>query len=251
MTLGHLIRSESTKFFTAPSTWIIAAVTVLGTWPQAWSNAAAYTLPPDDPRLFGEPGPIEYHGFEMAGFGYTFIVVLGALWAASEYGGAKQITTTLTATPHRGRVVAVKMLILAVATSIIAVLAMGGAIVITHAVADDGINPLILTPQIWALIGGLVAAWMLTALSAFALGMLARTAILPLSILMPLVIGLGTFLAGIWNVASYFPVTAGSALYTAPGTDGILDPLLGGLVHAAWAAILVAIATASFIRRDA
>lgn len=251
MTLRYLIRSESTKLLTAPSTWIISVVTVLGTWPQAWSNAGAYTLPPDDPRLFGDPGPVEYHGFEMAGFGYVFVIVLGALWAASEYGGARQIVTTLTATPHRGRVLAIKMLLLAALTAVIALLSMGGAIIITHATAADGINPFLLTPEIWSLIGGLIAAWVLTGLIAFALGILARGAILPLIVLMPLVVGLGTFLAGIWTVASYFPVTAGTALYTPPGTDGILAPALGGIVHAIWALTLVAIAAVSFIRRDA
>ena len=250
MNIGNLIRSESTKFFTAPSTWIIAAVTILGTWPQAWSNAAAYSLPADDPRLFGEPVPVAYQGFSLEGFGYVFVVVLGALWAASEYGGTNQINTTLTATPRRGRVVIVKMLLLAVTTALIALLSMGGAIMITHAATDNGINPILLTPEIWALIGGLVLSWTLTALIAFALGTLARTAIVPLIVLMPLVIGLGSFLAGIWNVASYFPVTAGSAMYAVPGASD-LDPLLGGVVHAAWAAVLVLVASVAFTRRDA
>lgn len=251
MRISHLVRSESTKLLTAPSTWVISAATILGTWPQAWSNAAAHTLPPDDPRLFGEPTPVAYHGFELAGFGYTFVVVLGALWAAAEYGGGQQIHATLTATPDRGRVLAVKLSLLALLTALIAVLSMGGAIMITHAATGDGVHPLLLTPQIWALLAGLTAAWVLTALIAFALGILARTAVLPLIVLMPLVIGLGGFLAGIWDVAAYFPVTAGSALYTAPGSDVLLDPATGGLVHAAWAVVLVTIASIAFARRDA
>ena len=251
MRISHLVRSESTKLLTAPSTWVISAATILGTWPQAWSNAAAYSLPPDDPRLFGEPTPVAFHGFALAGFGYTFVVILGALWAAGEYGGTRQIQATLTATPNRGRVLAVKLALLAALTALIAVLSMGGAIMITHAAADDGVHPLLLTPEIWALIGGLTAAWVLTALIAFALGLLARSAILPLIALLPLVIGLGDFLASIWDVAAYFPITAGSALYTAPGSDGVLGPATGGLVHAAWAAVLVTVAGVAFARRDA
>lgn len=251
MSLVHLVRSESTKLFTTPSTWIIAAVTILGSWPQAWSNATAYTLSSDDPRLFGEPVPPEFYGFSMAGFGYTFIVVLGALWAASEYGGPRQIQTTLTVTPRRGRVFAVKAAWLAITTAVIAFLTMGVAIMITHAAADDVINPILLTPKIWALIGGLVASWTLTALIAFALGTLARTAIVPLIALMPLVVGLGSFLAGIWAPARYLPVVAGDALYAAPGGAVGLDPAVGGLVHAAWSLVLVAIAGVAFTRRDA
>ncbi len=251
MTMVNLIRSESTKLFSAPSTWILAAVTILGTWPQAWSNASAYSLSSDDPRLFGETPPPEFYGFTMAGFGYTFIVVLGALWAASEYGGTRQIATTLTATPRRGRIIAVKAALLAVTTAVIAFLTMGGAIMITHAAADDGIHPILLTPRIWELIGGLTAAWTLTALIAFALGTLARTAIVPLLVLLPLVVGLGSFLAGIWNVVAYFPITSGSALYTPPGSAGVLEPGLGGLVHLAWALVLLAAAGLAFTRRDA
>lgn len=251
MSLRHLLQSESTKLFTTPAMWVIAAVTILGTWPQAWLNAASYSLPTDNPRLFGEPVPPAYQGFEMAGFGYVFIVVLGALWAASEYGGTKQIRTTLTATPRRGRVIIVKMLLLALTIGIISLLSMGGAIMLTHARTDDGIDPLLLTPEIWKLIGGLVLAWVCTVLIAFALGILARTAILPLIVLMPLVIGLGSFLAGIWNVAAYFPVTSGTALYTHPGLDGVLNPTTGGLVQAAWTLALVAAAGIVFTRRDA
>lgn len=251
MSLVHLVRSEATKLFTTPSTWIIAAVTILGTWPQAWSNASAYTLSSDDPRLFGEPVPPEFYGFSMAGFGYTFIVVLGALWAASEYGGMRQIQATLTATPRRGRVFAVKAAWLAITTAVIAFLAMGVAIMITHAAADDGIDPILLTPKIWSLIGGLVASWTLTALIAFAIGVLARTAIVPLIVLMPLVVGLGSFLAGIWPPAKYLPIVAGEALYSAPGSTALLEAPVGGLTHAAWAAVLVAIAGVAFVRRDA
>lgn len=185
MSLIALIQSESTKLFSTPSTWLLAAITILGTVPQAWSNAAAYTLPSDDPRLFGETPPPEYFGFALAGFGYTFVVILGALWAASEYSGARQIVTTLTATPRRGRVFGVKDALLALTTAAIAFVTMAGAIMITHAAADDGIHPILLTPRIWELLGGLIAAWTLTALIAFALGVFARTAIVPLLVLLP------------------------------------------------------------------
>lgn len=250
MSMANLIRSESTKFFTAPSTWIITAVTILGTWPQAWSNAVAYTLPADDPRLFGDPVPPAYQGFSLEGFGYVFVVVLGALWAASEYGDTRQISTTLTATPRRGRVITVKMALLALTTALIAVFSMGGAVMITHAATGDGLDPIRLTPEIWSLVAGLALAWTLTGLIAFALGLLARTAVVPLIVLLPLVVGLGSFLAGIWNPARYFPVVSGSAVYAPPGA-GVLSPALGGLVHGAWALVLVLVAGVVFARRDA
>lgn len=247
----NLLRSELTKLVTTRSTWILVGVTVLGTWPQAWSNAAAYRLPPDDPRLYGVPEPLEFHGFTMAGFGYTFVVVIGALWAASEYGGAHQIRTTLTATPRRIPVFLVRAGILAVLTALMASATMVGAVMITHAAADDGVHPVLLTPRIWTLLAGLVAAWTLTALIAFAIGTLARTTVVPLVVLLPLVIGLGSFLAGIWPLAAWFPVTAGTSLYTPPGTAGVLAAMPGGLVQFAWAAVLLLVAGVAFVRRDA
>ncbi|MDO5499913.1 MAG: hypothetical protein Q4F67_09560, partial [Propionibacteriaceae bacterium] len=127
---------------------------------------------------------------------------------------------------------------------------MGVAIMITHAAAGDGIHPMLLTGRIWELIGGLVASWTLTALIAFALGTLARTAIIPLIALMPLVVGLGSFLAGIWAPAKYLPIVAGDALYAPPGGADTLEPLTGGLVQLAWAAALLTVAGIAFVRRD-
>lgn len=252
MTALALTRSEATKLVTSRSTWILALVTVLGTWPMAWINAtSAAGVAPDDPRLFSaEPIPLEYQGFEMAGFGYVLVVALAALWAGSEYGAGRQIRTTLLATPLRLRVFIVKALLIAVAIAGVGFLTMAGAIVITHAAGSTGVEPWSLTPAIWANIGGVTMAWTLTALITFAVGTIARTAIVPLIILTPLVIGIGDFLAGLWDGAKYLPVAAGAALYSDPGGAAHLDPAIGGLVQAAWATALLTIAGVAFTRRD-
>ena len=247
-----LARSESTKLFTARATWILGAVTILGTWPMAWTNAAsAVGIAPDDPRLFSaEPIPLEFQGFDMAGFGYVLVVALAALWAGSEYGSGKQIRTTVLATPQRLRVFLMKTLLLAGTVAAIAFLTMWGTLVITHAAGETGVDPWGLTPAIWANLGGVTIAWTLTALIAFAVGALARTAILPLIIVVPLVIGVGDFLAAFWVGAKYVPVAAGAALYSDPATGIHLDPLTGGLIQAAWAVVLLTAAAISFVRRD-
>jgi len=227
-------------------------VTILGTWPMAWTNAAsAVGIAPDDPRLFSaEPIPLEFQGFEMAGFGYVLVVALAALWAGSEYGGGKQIRTTLLATPQRLRVFLMKTLLLAGTVASVAFLTMWGTLVITHAAGETGVDPWGLNPAIWANLGGVTIAWTLTALIAFAVGVLARTAILPLIVVVPLVIGVGDFLAGFWAGAKYLPVAAGAALYSDPATGIHLDPLTGGLIQAAWAVLLLTAAAVAFVRRD-
>lgn len=247
-----LARSESMKLFTARATGSLAAVAILGTWPMAWTNAAsAVGVAPDDPRLFSsEPVPLEYQGFEMAGIGYVLVVALAAVWAGSEYGGGTQIRTTLLSTPQRLRVFLMKALLLALTVAVIAFLTMWGTLVITHAASYTGIDPWALNPAIWAHLGGVTIAWTLTALIAFAIGVLGRTAILPLILVVPFVIGIGDFLAGIWGGAKYLPTAAGAALFSDPASGIYLDPLAGGLIHTAWAVVLLTAAAVAFVRRD-
>lgn len=247
-----LTRSEATKLLSARSTWILSLITVFLTWPMAWTNSySSGDLPPDSELLFSSvPIPPEYQGFSMAGFGYVLVVALAALWAGNEYGGSGQIRTTLLATPKRLRVFVVKAALLAILVALLAFLTMAGAIIITHLTEDSGIDPWRLTPTVWASIGGVTLAWVLTALIAFAVGTLARSAILPLILIVPLVIGVGDFLAGFWAGAKYLPTTAGSAMYSDPGGGHLLDPAVGGLVQAAWAGALLTAAAVTFVRRD-
>lgn len=247
-----LAQSEFSKLLTSRATWILGAVSIVGTWPMAWSNAASGVgIAPDDPRLFSaEPIPLEYQGFEMAGFGYVLVVALAALWAGSEYGGGNQIRTTLLATPRRLRVFLVKALLLAMTVAAIAFVTMWGTLVITHVAGETGVDPWRLTPAIWAHLGGVTIAWTFTALIAFALGVLGRAAVLPLIVVVPLVIGVGDFLAGLWAGAKYLPVAAGAALSADPASGIYLDPITGGLILAAWAVLLLSTAATAFVRRD-
>ena len=174
-----LVHSEATKLLTGRSTWILAVVTVVGTLPMAGINAASGVgVPPDSDLLYSSvPVPLEYQGFEMAGFGYVLVVALAALWAGSEYGDAGQIRTTLLATPRRLRVFVAKAALLAGLVAVIAFATMTGTLMITHLAGRTGIDPWTLTPTIWAGISGVTLAWTLTALITFVLGTLTRTAI--------------------------------------------------------------------------
>jgi hypothetical protein len=247
-----LVRSECTKLVTTRSIRVLALLTILGTWPMAWTNAASGVgIASDDPRLFSsDPVPLEYEGFDMAGFGAVLVVVLAALWAGSEYGGAGQIRTTVLATPQRLRVFVVKALLLAVVVAVVAFVTMWGALVITHAAGETGVDPWRLTPEIGMNLGGVTVAWTLTALIAFAVGVIARTAILPLILVVPFVIGVGDFLSGLSDAARYLPVAAGASLYSDTASGIHLDPIIGGLVQGAWAVALLVVAAVVFVRRD-
>lgn len=247
-----LVRSECTKLVTTRSIGVLALLTILGTWPMAWTNAASGVgIASDDPRLFSsEPVPLEYQGFDMAGFGAVLVVVLAALWAGSEYGGAGQIRTTLLATPQRLRVFVVKALLLSVVVAVIAFITMWGALVITHSAGETGVDPGRLTPEIGMNLGGVTVAWTLTALIAYSVGVIARTAILPLILVVPFVIGVGDFLSGLSDAARYLPVAAGASMYSDIASGIHLDPIIGGIVQGAWAVALLAVAAVVFVRRD-
>ena len=248
-----LIRSETTKFFTSRPIAVLSILAVAGTWPMAWLNAASGVgIEPDDPRLYSaEPIAVAYRGFEMAAFGYVLIVAIAAIWARQEHGPSRQFRTTLLATPNRLAVVVVKATILAVWVAVVAFLTMWGTIVITHAVDPSGADPWALNADIWRALGGVVLAWVLTALTAFSIGSMARSAVLPLTLLVPLVMGVGDLLVGLWPGAAFLPVAAGSALYTDAAIGTALPATVGGLVAAAWAAALFIAASLVAVRRDA
>ncbi len=82
----NVIRAEASKFGSLLSIWILFGVTVIATWPMAITNATPLPegISPDDPLLYSSaPVPVEYQGFEMAGFGYVLMVAAAALWAGA------------------------------------------------------------------------------------------------------------------------------------------------------------------------
>jgi ABC-type transport system involved in multi-copper enzyme maturation permease subunit len=247
-----LVRSEATKLLTGRATWILTAVTLAGTLLMTWVNAAqSVGVPAGSDQLYSSvPVPPEYQGFEMVGFGYALVVALAALWAGSEYRSGGQIRTTLLATPRRLRVIGVKAALLAVLIAVLGFLTTTGTMMIAHAVEKTGIDPWTLTPTIWAGIGGVTLAWTLTALIAFAVGTIARSAIAPLILVEPLVIGVGDFLATVWTGARYLPTSAGTAMYADPSAGPMLTPGIGGVVQAGWAGGLLLVAAVVFARRD-
>lgn len=248
----NIIRAEASKFTSSFAMWILFAMTIVATWLMATSNAAPLPegISADDPLLYSsEPVPVEYQGFEMAGFGYVLIVVAAALWAGSEFGAGRQLRTTFLAMPRRGLVFAVKAMFVAAATGFVGFVTMAGTIMITHTVAATGV-PLTLTAAIWAHVAGVAFAWMCVALITFSIGCLTRSAIWPLVVVVPFVIGLGDFFATLWRGAAYLPIAAGAATYSDPGAGIHLSPLEGALVLVTWTIVVSVLSGLIFVRRD-
>lgn len=247
-----ILRAEVSKFGSLVWVWILLGITPLATWPMAVSNATPLPegMSLDESMLYSSiPVPLEYRGFEMAGFGYVLVVVVAALWAGSEYGAGKQLRTTFLAMPRRSAVFAVKTLVLAVVVGVVGFITMGGTIMITHLVAGTGIAWTLSAP-IWTHVSGVTFAWVCVAVITFAIGTLTRSAIWPLALVLPFVIGLADFFATLWRGAAFLPIAAGAALYSDPRSGIHLSPSAGVVVLSAWVAVFLATASFVFTRRD-
>lgn len=241
-----VLRAELTKTFTLRS--IQATLAAALAVPPALALASGLAFDPD--AAAAASFPIESHGFETAGFGQPLVILLAALIAGTEYLDG-QLRTTLLATPHRGRVFATKMIIVAILSALIGLITTTTAVLLKHAaLGEHGLTlDQFTTGMIWNVLG-VAVNYTLIALIATSITILARTFIVTLVVLVPLVLGLTISLLGAVPALKYLPDLAGIQLLTRYPSVGLLDPLPGGLVMAGWAALFGAAAWMTFHRRD-
>lgn len=101
----------------------------------------------------------------------------------------------------------------------------------------------------WNLVG-VAVNYVLIGLIAASLTILARSFLLTLVVLVPLVLGLTLSLLGALPFLKYLPDLAGIQLLTGYPGVGLLDPIPGGLVMGAWAVGLCTAAWIAFRVRD-
>ena len=240
---------------------LTAELTKLRTLPVALGAiAAALLLPPALAVMMGlnQAGSRsaaainpDGQGFEAAGFGQPLVILLAAVIVGSEYRSGLLRSTQL-ATPRRVRLLAAKVIVIAGLTFTLAIVSTGLAVMLRQAVlGDDGIPPNEFTSGMWLNVLGVGVNWMLIALVSAALTVLARSALLPVIVLVPLVLGLGVALVTVLPWLKYAPDLAGLQLISRYPGIGLLDPITGGVVMAAWAAALLLPAFIVFTRRDA
>lgn len=251
---GHVLRAEWIKFWSVRSTaWSVATLFVLGaglTVLVCATSAAGLASQEIDEA----PGSFVTWGLMIA---QVTAVVLGTLVATSEYGTG-MIRATLAAVPRRGSVLAAKaavltgtLLVAGTATAFAGYLG-GNAFLSAEGIGlsldDEGV--------LRALVGsGLYLAGL--GLLSMAVGLLVRHTAAALSTVLAVVFVLGNMaflLPGEWGewVAKVLPGNAGSALTTPVSFNpNLLDPWPGFAVFAVEVAVLLAVATATFRRRDA
>jgi ABC-2 type transport system permease protein len=254
VTLGGALRSEWTKIKSVRSTyWTLLAMVVVSVGFGALASYGATRNP--------QPPPFDATAQSLGGLyiSQLVIAVLGVLTISSEYS-TRMISTTLTALPRRGMLIAAKGAVfgaVALVSSLITCFAsffVGQAIMSSHHISTTLSQPHVLR----AVIGG---ALFLTAvgLLAFGLGLLIRhsagaiSAAVGLLFVVSILIHL---LPQSWqiHVDKWMPALAGSQVWTViPSTGPIpsFGPWTGFAVLCGWAAVFIAAGMYLFRKRNA
>ena len=256
-TFGDVLRSEWTKLRSVRSTfWALTVMVVLGVGLGAVIGAAtahAYARLSASGKLSWDPTGISQSGVAIAS---VAIVVLGVLCVSSEYSSG-MIRTSLIAVPKRGRVLAAKSLVFAMATFVVgevvsfAAFFAGQALISGHAphaaLGDPGVAR--------AVVGAGLALTALAVLSV-AVGTLLRHPAAGIACMVAVLFvlpGIAQALPDSWRnpVTEYWPTQAGGQIASVHIAPHSLQPWPGFGVMCLFVAIVYAAAWLLLDRRDA
>lgn len=263
--LSRTLLAELRKLATLPGIWIALAVTLLGTAAITALNAVMVrnAAIAGDTSSLADTSPFESGFAAMPFVGVIGAVVIGALAIGSEYtpdraesGGARQIATSLSATPNRTLLFLAKAILVALLTLLTAVVTIPANYALAIAIiGGHGTEYVTLEDALTRSLGA-ADYWVCMALIAFAITALARSVLIPLAVLIAnsSVVSISLILTNVTPLANWLPDMAGRSLFGFPPelvVPGGLDPGPGALVMAAWAVGLLGVAGVLFHRRDA
>lgn len=246
MSLRSAIHAEVSKLLSLPS----AVSTMLAVLVLPAGLAAAMGLNTRGSEALTSI-QAESQGFEVAGFGQPLVILLAALIVGSEYQDGLLRSSQL-AVPHRARLLGAKAIVIAALSGVLAFPSIGLAVALRQIVLGDSDIPLFsFTGGMWVNLVTVAINWVLIGLISGALTVMAKSVLLPVIVLVPMVLGLGVSLVGVFPWLKFAPDLAGLQLLTRYPGIGLLDPIVGGLVMAGWAVSLSLAASIVFERRDA
>ncbi|MDO4800387.1 MAG: ABC transporter permease, partial [Bacillota bacterium] len=182
--------------------------------------------------------PVERIGFDATLMGILPMIVLGAVFGASEFK-TNTLRTTLLSVQRKGLVFASKLTVLLVGAWAISFVSIVVSIHVTHiALGEAGLPLFVLTPWAWKGMLFTSIAWTGLTTLAFAMGLLFRTAVVPLLFLIPQVYNGSSFLAERFPIARLLPVAAGNALVPTSAQSLPGSPWDHVLVLTAWIVVL-------------
>ncbi|WEV52594.1 ABC transporter permease [Bifidobacterium sp. ESL0704] len=244
MMLCRTIHSEFWKMVTSRSMMLVVAAAVV--CPVLLAGASGFAA--NSPVKVA----VRNQGFETAGFGQPFIILLASLNVYAEWSSG-QIRTSLAATPDRKRLLAGKTIVSAMTASAIGLVATPMAVCLeqwARARSAGQCFTLIFTPEMLGNVLSVGLNYLLIALIAQSLTVITRSIVATIVVLVPMVLGFTIGLVPVFPILRFLPDLAGIQLLTGyPGLP-LLSPLPGALVMAVWAIGMLAISVVLFNKRD-
>lgn len=249
-------RAELSKLASLPAVWASCVVGVAVPAAVAYINASSASSAIANGVQEKAGADV---GFQELAFGVVGAVILGVVAASSEYftegegsGGGRQITASLTAVPGRTRFLVAKVAAVVTAAGLLALAATAITLTVVRVLLGDHVQAF--SADNLARAVGVVLYWVFTALLAFGITLLTRNGIIPLAVLIlnTSVVTVTFLLTKITPLAAYFPDMAGMRMFiTEVDLPVEISPVVGGIVMAAWVALLLGAGFAIFQRRDA
>jgi len=260
------VASEFAKVFRTRLWWLLAIILIAYVGTAAGGIALAFAFAPDAVAPGGLPvgdavAPLVYSMATASGF--VFPVILGALSVTSEVRH-RTLTTTFTAIPRRGVVLASKATVALVMGAILGVLGFittVGLGALSLGLGD--IDPQLGESDTWALVARGILAMSLWGFVGVGLGVMVPSQIGSIvsiiaftQFIEPLVRLAGTLIESLGDVVQFLPGAAGDALvgasfYTLMGGGGSsLEWWQGALLLAGYGLLFLLIGRATFWRRD-
>jgi ABC-2 type transport system permease protein len=247
-----LVRAELRKLFGLPTAWVGLVLGTLLT-PMIVLLNAPYTRRAIAAGTLTDTSDL---GLRDLGIALLGPMILGVVAVSSEYTstgddapGARQLTATLIAVPNRLRLLAAKTTALVGVVAAQAAVTAAATFALTHVLYGEHAPA-----PVPAQIAAVILYWVLTALLAYAIALITRNGIVPLTLLIinSSVVSVSYLLTKVIDSAAYLPDIVGARMFVHSGDFPVeIAPVTAGLVMTAWVVALLAIGAVLFHRRDA
>ncbi|MEX1079299.1 MAG: ABC transporter permease [Homoserinimonas sp.] len=265
----NAIRAELVKLTTTRMWWILPVILLVYVAFTALILAAVFSgvISPDEgaPELSEDALPPIIYSIAHS-IGYVFPLLLGTLAVTGEFRH-QTLTPTFLATPRRGRVLAAKLVVMAIFGALYGVVALIGAVGPGAAILsiDDGVSGLD-DSETWLMFARIVVAMALWAVIGVGLGTLIPNQVAAIVVVLaftqfvePILRTVATFIDWAADVGNYLPGAAGdtlagasifTALGMASGEGQTLEWWHGGLLLLGYALVTAVVGYLGSWRRD-
>ena len=219
---SELLKLCYTKVCKIVTLIVIAAQSMLAYISAKQTLSVGLDAVPTETNQLAEPmPPLEYMGFDVVMFATIPMIVLGALFGASEFK-LHSLRTSLLSFGSKRNLFVSKSLAVTIISFFISLISTTLTITITHfTFGDQGLKPLVFNATVWKFIlFSTVSLTLLTVLS-YAIAFLCRTAVVPLLFLIIQAYNVGNMLAEKFEVCKYLPVSLSNGLI--PTSESVLS----------------------------